>query len=101
MSEADREALTWWIQSMKAGLVDRTRIVLLIRAGVRHLELTRRSGVSRQTVLNWPTLFEKSGVAARCGDANSGRAQTRVLGAIITATLTPAPLRRGVMYWSS
>ena len=51
----DRELLESWMRSssIRAGLAQRARIVLLAAAGVSNTEIAERVGVSRPTVIGW------------------------------------------------
>ncbi len=63
--DGDRERLTTWTRSstVRAGLAQRARIVLLAADGVSHTEIADRLGVSRQTVITWRGRYERRGVA--------------------------------------
>ena len=51
----DRELLESWTRSssIRAGLAQRARIVLLAADGVSNTEIAERVGVSRPTVISW------------------------------------------------
>ncbi len=68
--DGDRERLTAWTRSstVRAGLAQRSRIVLLAADGVSHTEIADRLGVSRQTVITWRGRYERRGLgrSRRC-----------------------------------
>jgi len=99
----DRERLTAWTRSssVRAGLAQRARIVLLAADGVSHTEIADRLGVSRQTVITWRGRYERRGLAGLDDAPRSGRPRTIDHDRIVTATLTPPPKRLGVTHWSS
>src|SRR4051812_22353288 len=49
--------------SVRAGLAQRARIVLLAAAGVPNTEIAERLGVARQTVLTWRARYRERGLA--------------------------------------
>ncbi len=51
----DRELLASWVRSpsIRAGLAQRARIVLLAADGIGTNEIVRRTGVSKPTVILW------------------------------------------------
>jgi transposase len=99
----DRERLVAWTRSssLRAGLAQRARIVLLAADGVSNTEIAERIGVSRPTVIDWRARYERSGLAGLDDEPRPGRPRTVDHEAIITATLTPPPKRLGVTHWSS
>jgi len=101
--DGDRERLTAWTRSstVRAGLAQRARIVLLAADGVSHTEIADRLGVSRQTVITWRGRYERRGVAGLDDAPRSGRPRTIDHDRIVVATLTPPPKRLGVTHWSS
>ncbi len=59
----DRELLESWTRSssIRAGLAQRARIVLLAADGVSNTEIADRVGVARQTVISWRERYATSG----------------------------------------
>jgi transposase len=64
LRDGDRERLTGWTRSssLRAGLAQRARIVLLAADGVSNTEIAKRVGVSRPTVIDWRARFERGGM---------------------------------------
>ncbi len=87
--------------SVRAGVAQRARIVLLAAQGLPNAEIARRVGVSGPTVLAWRNRYAAGGVAA-LGDApRSGRPPVHDEVAVVVATLEPPPARLGVTHWSA
>jgi transposase len=103
LREGDREQLTAWTRSstVKAGLAQRARIILLAADGVSHAEISRRLGVDRQTVINWRARYTSSGIAGLEDRPRSGRPREVDRAKVIAATLCPPPAKFGVTHWSS
>jgi transposase len=103
LRDGDRERLAGWTRSssLRAGLAQRARIVLLAGEGVSNTEIADRIGVSRPTVIDWRARYERSGIAGLGDEPRSGRPRSVDHDAIITATLTPPPKKLGVTHWSS
>ncbi len=103
LRDGDRDRLSSFTRSstVRAGLAQRARIVLLAAEGVSNTEIAARVGVSRPTVIDWRARYERSGVAGLDDQPRSGRPRTIDHEAIIAATLTPPPKRLGVTHWSS
>ena len=99
----DRDLLESWTRSssIRAGLAQRARIVLLAAEGVSNTEIAERVGVSRPTVISWRDRYATSGVRGLDDEQRSGRPRTVDRARILTATLTPPPARLGVTHWSS
>jgi transposase len=99
----DRELLESWIRStsIRAGLAQRARIVLLAADGVSNTEIAGRVGVARQTVISWRERYAASGVKGLDDERRSGRPRTVDRAKILTATLTPPPAKLGITHWSS
>src|ERR671931_2043208 len=87
--------------SVRAGLAQRARIVLLAADGVSNTAIADLVGVSRPTVIGWRERYERRGMAGLEDHPRSGRPRSIDHAAIITATLTPPPKRLGVTHWST
>ena len=100
---ADREVLLSWTRasSMRAGLVQRARIVLLAGDGLGTAEIVKRTGVSKPTVIAWKRRYVEGGIAALDDRARSGRPKVLNDMDIVLATLEPPPQYLGVTHWSS
>ena len=100
---ADREELLSWTRasSMRAGLVQRARIVLLAADGLGTGEIVKRTGVSKPTVIAWKRRYADGGIAALDDRARSGRPKVLNEIDIVLATLEPPPEYLGVTHWSS
>ena len=103
LSPAEREELLSWTraQSLKAGLAQRARIVLLADDGVGTNEIVTRVGVSKPTVIAWKRRFAHEGVAGLDDRPKSGRPVVIDPIEIVLATLEPPPESLGVTHWSS
>jgi len=99
----DGELLGSWIRSstIRAGLAQRARIVLLAADGVSNTEIAELVGVSRPTVIGWRSRYATSGVAGLQDEQRSGRPRTTDRAKILAATLAPPPKKLGVTHWSS
>jgi hypothetical protein len=98
----DREVLAWWVRSpsVRAGLAQRARIVLLAADGAGTNEIVRRTGVSRPTVIAWKRRYAAEGIGGLDDRPKPGRPRWAGDVAIVLATLEPPPRRRGVTHWS-
>jgi transposase len=103
LREGDREELTRWTRSssIRAGLAQRARIVLLAADGVSNTAIAELVGVSRPTVIGWRSRYAARGLAGLDDQARSGRPRHLDHRQIVAATLRPPPRRYGVTHWSS
>ncbi len=103
LRDGDRQELSGWLRSstIRAGLAQRARIVLLAADGLAGAEIARRVGVSAPTVLLWRRRYERAGVGGLADAPRAGRPKRLDDRAVIEATLTPPPKRLGVTHWSS
>lgn len=103
LRDGDRERLSAWVRSstVRAGLAQRARIVLLAADGISNTEIATRLGVSRPTVIGWRSRYLAGGLAGLADEQRPGRPRVLDHGAIVTATLTPPPKSLGVTHWSS
>ena len=99
----DREVLASWVRSpsIRAGLAQRARIVLLAGDGTGTNEIVRRTGASKPTVIAWKKRYAAEGVGGLEDRPKPGRARWTDDVAIVLATLEPPPARLGVTHWSS
>ncbi len=103
LRSGDEELLESWTRSssIRAGLAQRARIVLLAADGVSNTEIAVRVGVARQTVISWRNRYASSGIKGLEDEQRSGRPRTVDRAKILAATLTPPPARLGITHWSS
>src|SRR6516164_9252466 len=89
----DREVLASWVRSpsIRAGLAQRARIVLLAADGLGTNEIARRAGVSKPTVILWKKRHAAD--HRRCGD-RAGHAGATAQAAGGDALVVPAAGRR-------
>jgi transposase len=100
---SDRAVLEGWLRSpsIRAGLAQRARIVLLAADGVGTNGIVDRLGVSKPTVIWWKKRYTAEGVAGLEDRPKPGRPQQIDEVAIVLATLEPPPEHLGVTHWSS
>ncbi len=103
LRDGDREKLTGLTRSssVRAGLAQRARIVLLAADGVSNVEVARLVGVSLPTVSLWRQRYAVSGLGGLADQPRSGRPRRLDHRAIVAATLKPPTKRLGVTHWSS
>jgi transposase len=103
LRDGDRDRLVSLTRSpsVRAGLAQRARIVLLAAEGVANREIAARVGVARQTVIDWRARYERDGVAGLADEPRCGRPRTIDRAEIIAATLAPPPKKLGVSHWST
>jgi transposase len=87
--------------SVRAGLAQRARIVLLAADGVSNTAIAELVGVSRPTVIGWRDRYQRRGLAGLVDEPRPGRPRSIDHAAIITATLKPPPKRLGTTHWST
>ena len=99
----DREVLAGWLRSpsIRAGLAQRARIVLLAADGIGTGEIASRVGTSKQTVISWKNRYRAEGVGGLDDRPKPGRPQVIDEAQIVVATLEVPPGRLGVTHWSS
>src|ERR1700754_128458 len=99
----DREILESWLRapSLRAGLAQRARIVLLAGDGVAVKDIVERVGVSKPTVIEWKKRYAAEGLGGLEDRPKPGRRPVIDEVAVVLATLEPPPERLGVTHWSS
>jgi transposase len=103
VSPRDREVLASWARStsIRAGLAQRARIVLLAGDGIGTNEIARRTGLSKPTVIAWKKRYAAEGIGGLEDRPKPGKPRVTDDVAIVLATLEPPPARLGVTHWSS
>jgi transposase len=103
LREGDREKLQRLVRSIsvRAGLAQRARIVLLAAEGISNTAIAEKVGTSHNTVITWLARYEHAGIEGLADHDRSGRPRQIDHGAIVTATLRPPPKKLGITHWSS
>src|SRR3712207_6841422 len=98
IAEEDRSTLVSWTRSssLRAGLAQRARIVLLAGEGTPNTEIAARVGTSRPTVNLWRRRYATGGLAALGDRPRSGRPRQIDEADIVVRTLEEPPERLGV-----
>ena len=99
----DRAELLSWTRapSLRAGLAQRARIVLLAADGHGTGEIVARVGVSKPTVIAWRRRYQAEGLAGLADRPKPGRPAVVDEARVVVATLEAPPARLGVTHWSS
>ncbi len=87
--------------SVRAGLAQRARIVLLGADGLANTAIADKVGASRPTVIAWRNRYQDKGIDGLVDDPRSGRPRTLDHRRIVSATLKAPPKKYGVTHWSS
>ena len=87
--------------SIRAGLAQRARIVLLASQGVANTRIAAEVGTTTTSVWKWRKRYAEAGLAGLQDAPRSGRPKLVDDEAIIAATLRPPPKKFGVTHWSS
>jgi transposase len=103
MPVEDRAELTRWTRtpSLRAGLAQRARIVLLADEGLGTNEIVARVGVSKPTVIGWKKRYAAEGIAGLDDRPKPGRPPVVDEVGVVLATLEAPPAELGVTHWSS
>jgi transposase len=103
VSPGDREVLESWLRapSLRAGVAQRARIVLLAADGVAVKDIVERIGVSKPTVIGWKKRYIAEGLGGLEDRPKPGRRRVVDEAAVVSATLEAPPERLGVTHWSS
>jgi transposase len=100
---ADREVLEGWLRSpsVRAGLAQRARIVLLAGDGVGTNTIAERVGAAKQTVITWKHRYSAEGVDGLLDRPKPGRPSEIDEVVVVLSTLEAPPDHLGVTHWSS
>jgi transposase len=103
LREGDRGELERLVRSssVRAGLAQRARIVLLAADGESNTAIAELAGVSRPTVIGWRQRYQARGLAGLDDERRPGRPRRVDHRQIVAATLRPPPRKYGVTHWSS
>ena len=103
LREGDREELTRLTRSpsVRAGLAQRARIVLLAADGLGNSAIAEKLGTARPTVIDWRKRYVAGGIAGLADDPRSGRPRSIDHARIVSVTLAPPPKKYGVTHWPS
>jgi transposase len=103
LREGDRVELSRLMRasSVRAGLAQRARIVLLAAEGESNTAIAAKVGVSRPTVIDWRNRYAAQGISGLEDEARSGRPRSIDHRDIVAATLKKPPKKYGVTHWSS
>src|SRR3954447_17824349 len=103
LREGDREELLRLTRSssVRAGLAQRCRIVLLAAERLSNTAIAERVRASRPTVIAWRDRYRARGLAGLSDEPRSGRPRSIDHAGIVTATLSPPPKTYGVTHWST
>jgi transposase len=106
LREGDRSRLEGLVRasSIRAGLAQRARIVLLAADGLPNAEIARRTGTSRPTVVDWRARYDAGGITALGDQPRSGRPPKIDEIDVVVATLADEgrpPTHLGVTHWSA
>ena len=87
----DREVLESWLRapSLRAGLAQRARILLLAADGVAVKDIVERVGVSKPTVIGWKKRYVAEGIGGLEDRPKPGRHRVVDEVAVVSATLEP------------
>jgi len=99
----DREVLEGWLRSpsIRAGLAQRARSVLLAADGARTGQIAAQVGTSKQTVIAWKSRYRDEGLGGLDDRPKPGRPPVIDEAQIVIRTLETPPERLGVTHWSS
>ena len=98
LRESDRDLLTRLVRStsVRAGLAQRERILLLAADAVPNIEIAKKVGTIRTTVIAWRARYTEASIEGLADHDRSGRSLP-----IVAATRAPLPKRLGVTHCSS
>jgi transposase len=102
LRQSDREKLSRLVRStsVRAGLAQRARIVLLVADRTSNTEIAEKVGATRTTVIAWRARYDETGIEGLADHDRSGRPRQIDHRAIVAATLAP-PQKLGVTHWFS
>lgn len=103
LRKGNREKLSRLVHSasVRAGLAQRARIVLMAADGFCNTEIAEKVEGNRTTVIAWRARYDEADIEGLANYDRSGRPRRIDDRAIVAATLAPPPKKLGVTHWSS
>lgn len=103
LRDGDLERVTALMRSrsVRAGLAQRARIIVLASEGESNTRIAELVGVTRQTVITWRARYDEAGMNGLVDEPRSGRPRTIDHRKIVSETLMPPPKKLGVTHWST
>ncbi|GAA1762198.1 IS630-like element ISMsm5 family transposase [Nocardioides hankookensis] len=103
LREGDQPRLVAMTRSptVRAGLAQRARILLLAADGLSNTEIADKVGVSRPTVLVWRQRYVDAGIDGLDDRTRPGRRPQAAASDVLAASLATPPRRLAVSHWSS
>lgn len=103
LRDGDADQLRLWTRSttIRAGLAQRARIVLMAAEGIANVRIAVQVGTTTTSVWKWRNRYVDAGLAGLVDASRAGRPKLVDDERIITATLTAPPKKYGVTHWSS
>lgn len=103
LRDGDLERVTTLMRSrsVRAGIAQRARIIVLASEGESNTRIAELVGVTRQTVITWRARYDGTGMDGLVDEPRSGRPRTIDHRKIVSETLMPPPKKLGVTHWST
>jgi transposase len=103
LRDGDLERVTALMRSrsVRAGIAQRARIIVLASEGESNTRIAELVGVTRQTVITWRARYDEAGMNGLVDEPRSGRPRTIDHRKIVSETLMPPPKKLGVTHWST
>ncbi|MCD2158192.1 IS630 family transposase [Rhodococcus cerastii] len=99
--DLDRVTALMRSRSVRAGIAQRARIIVLASEGESNTRIAELVGVTRQTVITWRARYDEAGMNGLVDEPRSGRPRTIDHRQIVSETLMPPPKNLGVTHWST
>jgi len=98
--EGDGERLIRLVHatSVRAGMAQRARIVLLAADGVSNTDIAEKAEATRTTVIAWRARYDEAGIEGLADHDRSGRPRRIDHRVIVAATVWPPPKKLGVTH---
>ncbi|KZF15999.1 IS630 family transposase [Rhodococcus sp. EPR-134] len=97
--DLDRVTALMRSRSVRAGIAQRARIIVLASEGESNTRIAELVGVTRQTVITWRARYDEAGMNGLVDEPRSGRPRMIDHRQIVSETLMPPPKKLGVTHW--